>query len=75
MLHTITRVDIDFDGKISHRVVVYFFNGKKNIIAAVVEGYNPVEVYRKARTMAGVKGRVPVEWLPAVTEDKISRFH
>lgn len=75
MLHSITRQDIEFEGSIRHRVVVRFFNGRKDIIIGVFEGLNPVDVYKRARREAGVKGRAPVEWLPRHIEDYNERFH
>ena len=75
MLNRITRQDIEREGRIVHRAVVYFFNGKRDIIVAVREGLNPVEVYRAARREGNVKGRCAVEWLPAYSEDMQAGIH
>ena len=75
MLHSITRQNIESEGSIRHRVVVRFFDGRKNIIVAVVEADDPAVAYRAARKRAQVKGRVPVEVLPDAVEDFNERFH
>lgn len=74
-MHKITRQDIQRNGRIIHRVVVYVFDGRRDLIDHIAESLNPVEAYKAARKGAGVKGKCEVEWLPAYSEEMQEGIH
>jgi hypothetical protein len=74
-MHKITRQDIQRNGRIVHRVIVYILDGKKELIDHIVESLNPVDAYKVARRDAGVKGKCKVEWLPSYSEDMQAGIH
>jgi len=70
-MYKITRQDIEREGTIRHRVVVYRIEDApfRPLIVAIVEGLNPVHVYKEARKRGLIKGRCKVEYLEPSVED------